>query len=423
MQPLHVEGACIRARAAALLLACIGVGAQAADWNGDAIDTPLLYGAGTGEVRLLDASGNTLHVSVCVAGAHAYAAQSLAGDWNGDGADSCGTYEPGSATVRLRDSFTAGPPDAMYTLGPAGRGWSALAGDWDGDGADTVALYDPAGGVFHIANMPGVGAVATAFVFGPVNAGWTPIGGDWDGDGIDTVGLYDPLSSRFHLTNSPVGGAAAIAVFFGPGGYGWLPVAGDWNGDGIDTVGLFDPVAGAFHLSNSHAGATDIAFAVGLSGDDWVPVGTPLRFNSALADATQWRLLQLINAVRAQGVDCGSAGVFPPAPPLIWNDLLAVAAQYHAADMATGDFFSHTGSDGSDVAVRAAATGYDWLGVGENLAAGFADVDEAHAALIASPGHCANLMQAFYEEFGSAVAHNPAAKYRVYWAQVFAAPR
>ena len=53
--------------------------------------------------------------------------------------------------------------------------------------------------------------------------------------------------------------------------------------------------------------------------------------------------------------------------PLVMDDRLLAAAQGHALDMATHDFVSHTGSDGSSAGERIAAAGYS-DGWGENVA-------------------------------------------------------
>jgi uncharacterized protein YkwD len=42
---------------------------------------------------------------------------------------------------------------------------------------------------------------------------------------------------------------------------------------------------------------------------------------------------------------------------------------------------------------------------------------------LASAGHCANLMNPVYKDFGAACVRNDATTYERYWTQVFAAPR
>jgi len=133
-------------------------------------------------------------------------------------------------------------------------------------------------------------------------------------------------------------------------------------------------------------------------------------------------LLSGVNVARARGRDCGSEGYFPATGPVTWNDLLAQAAQRHSDDMGTNNFFSHTGSDGTNVPDRVTAIGYRWSMVGENIAAGYESTDAVLQAWLSSPGHCANIMRASFAEMGAATASNPSSVYQIYWTQVFAAP-
>ncbi|HJV62469.1 MAG TPA: CAP domain-containing protein, partial [Albitalea sp.] len=135
----------------------------------------------------------------------------------------------------------------------------------------------------------------------------------------------------------------------------------------------------------------------------------------ALARVNQWR---------ARGADCGSEGRFGAAPALAWNDLLAQAAAAHSEDMVAHDFFSHTGSNGSTLGQRVDAVGYAWSSVGENIAAGQPSVNEVVDGWIASPGHCANIMNPGFVHMGLACVRGTAADaYPTYWTMDLAAPR
>jgi uncharacterized protein YkwD len=57
--------------------------------------------------------------------------------------------------------------------------------------------------------------------------------------------------------------------------------------------------------------------------------------------------------------------------PLVVNPFLTQAAQAHSADMACKNLFTHTGSDGSTIATRIAATGYNASGSTENVYGSF----------------------------------------------------
>lgn len=134
-------------------------------------------------------------------------------------------------------------------------------------------------------------------------------------------------------------------------------------------------------------------------------------------------LLARVNAVRARGANCGSAGRFGPAPPLAWNGLLARAAERHSRDMAAGNFFSHSGSDGHELRERAEAAGYEWRTLAENIAGGRDTVGGVVDQWLASPGHCANLLKPDLVHVGVAcVAGGPRNTYVTYWTMALGAP-
>jgi uncharacterized protein YkwD len=136
------------------------------------------------------------------------------------------------------------------------------------------------------------------------------------------------------------------------------------------------------------------------------------------------QVMARVNSHRAAGASCGTRGSFPPAPALAWNDALTQAALVHSDDMVANNFFSHTGSDGSSAGQRATAAGYGWSTWGENIAAGQTSVDSVMAAWVASPGHCANLMNARFRDIGLACVSGGAGNsYRSYWTMALGAAR
>jgi uncharacterized protein YkwD len=138
----------------------------------------------------------------------------------------------------------------------------------------------------------------------------------------------------------------------------------------------------------------------------------------------QAELLALANAYRAAGASCGAEGTFPPAAVLAWNAALTQASLVHSDDMVAGNFFSHTGSSGSNAGQRATAAGYVWQSWGENIAAGQATVAVVMAGWMASPGHCANLMNAGFRDIGVACVSGSAGNtYRTYWTMTLGSPR
>lgn len=137
----------------------------------------------------------------------------------------------------------------------------------------------------------------------------------------------------------------------------------------------------------------------------------------------QAELMQRINAYRASGASCGSYGSFAPTTALTWSDPLQGAAARHSKDMATKNFFSHTGSDGSNAGTRITQAGYSWSTWGENIGAGYGTVQAMVDGWMASPGHCANLMRPAFKHVGVACVSNNTSTYKKYWTMDLAAPR
>ncbi|RMR90502.1 hypothetical protein ALP76_03846 [Pseudomonas savastanoi pv. glycinea] len=132
-------------------------------------------------------------------------------------------------------------------------------------------------------------------------------------------------------------------------------------------------------------------------------------------------LLAQVNAARAKPRMCGKQP-FPSARPLSWNTTLETAAQGHSQSMASENYFTHRGFDNDSPADRARAAGYGGRQIGENIAAGQSSVSKAMASWLASPGHCANLMNPMFTEVGAAYATATNADYGVYWTMLFGAP-
>lgn len=134
--------------------------------------------------------------------------------------------------------------------------------------------------------------------------------------------------------------------------------------------------------------------------------------------------MALINAHRAAGASCGSQGSFAATTALAWNGPLTQASLRHSDDMVANNFFSHTGSDGTSAGDRATAAGYVWSTWGENIAAGQPTVSSVVAAWMASPGHCANIMNARFRDIGLACVSGTANNaYRTYWTMTLGAAR
>lgn len=135
-------------------------------------------------------------------------------------------------------------------------------------------------------------------------------------------------------------------------------------------------------------------------------------------------LLAAINAARAQARVCRNGGpVMPAVAALAWNARLGAAADRHSRDMAENNFFSHTGSDDSSPAQRVSAAGYSYWTTGENIAAGYRSVSSVVPGWLDSAGHCENIMNASYQDFGAACRYKADSYYEYYWTTDFGRPR
>lgn len=85
-----------------------------------------------------------------------------------------------------------------------------------------------------------------------------------------------------------------------------------------------------------------------------------------------------------------------------YSDQLEKAAARHARDMSRAKFFSHRGSDGSDVARRVTRTGYRWCWVAENIAQGHGSLRQVMYGWENSPEHRANMLSSQAQEFALA---------------------
>lgn len=136
----------------------------------------------------------------------------------------------------------------------------------------------------------------------------------------------------------------------------------------------------------------------------------------------QQTTLALINEARSIARQCG-AEAYAVAEPLAWNAQLLLAAERQSTDMAVHNFFSHSGSDGSDVSTRTTEAGYAWTTVGENIAAGQKTAQRVIAGWLNSPGHCRNLMEPAFTDVAVSCVEHSQSDYGDYWTNVLAAPR
>ncbi|MFZ6045657.1 CAP domain-containing protein [Pseudomonas sp. CR3202] len=163
-----------------------------------------------------------------------------------------------------------------------------------------------------------------------------------------------------------------------------------------------------------------VDIGVSRQGMDWrIVLARPL-LAGGLGDwqAEGQKLLAQINSARTQARQCGSQS-FAAAAPLTWNATLADAAQSHTRAMANQNFFDHKDRDGRTPGDRVELAGYSAQLVGENIAAGLDSASKVVEGWLASPGHCANLMNPQFRDLGAAYAVDPKSDAGIYWTALF----
>lgn len=177
--------------------------------------------------------------------------------------------------------------------------------------------------------------------------------------------------------------------------------------------------------------------------DVWMESLEGRRLLSFTWSSEEVYLLELVNRARANpaaeairtGVDltadltAGELANLEPSEPLALNGPLTLASRQHSFDMYNRDFFDHVNPDGDRAQERADANGYDGS-AGENIAAGYDDIDEAHVAWLDSVGHRKNVLSLWesfsqnfhYDEIGVGFyfpGSSGSSTYHTYFTQVF----
>jgi uncharacterized protein YkwD len=97
---------------------------------------------------------------------------------------------------------------------------------------------------------------------------------------------------------------------------------------------------------------------------------------------------------------------------------LANAARAHSTDMVRANFFSHTGSGGSDFVAREVAAGYPKRGASaENIAWGYRSPKDVVIGWMNSPGHRANILNCASVTVGVGLVFTSSGA--AYWTQDF----
>lgn len=116
-----------------------------------------------------------------------------------------------------------------------------------------------------------------------------------------------------------------------------------------------------------------------------------VRTNSPAA--AEARMFEVLNRDRER------AGL----PPLVLDPQLGAMARAHSLDMFQHDFFAHVSPNTGRLADRAQAAGVHYARLAENIAV-HGDVEAAEAALLRSPGHRVNILDAEFTHVGIGVA-------------------
>jgi uncharacterized protein YkwD len=161
--------------------------------------------------------------------------------------------------------------------------------------------------------------------------------------------------------------------------------------------------------SDSDVDAGDPAEACDPSAKDWPAEWADLEV----------QLMDLVNDVRAEGADCGDAGVFEATAPLTMEPHLRCAARVHSLDMGMRNYFGHDSPDGplgDDLFARISNSGYEGFALGENIAAG-QDAADTVGMWAGSGEQCAKLMNPDATETGVGYASVEGSSWTKYWTQ------
>ncbi len=109
---------------------------------------------------------------------------------------------------------------------------------------------------------------------------------------------------------------------------------------------------------------------------------------------------------------------------LSWHSGAAEVAKLHSEDMATNNYFSHEGLNGSNPGTRLDAQGIRWMGYGENIAAGTVRYLGFHSfdGWVNSAGHRQNMLSD-NKSLGVGMAYSASSQYSYYHTQVFVTAR
>lgn len=249
----------------------------------------------------------------------------------------------------------------------------------------------------------------------------------------DAATIRDRVSARSSdLFRFSLTGASRVSLQFRSSGQGAsLQLIQDRNRNGLVDAG--ETISSTRRRSRSGSIDSDLA-----AGTYFLQVSTTGR------GTNNYRLSM---ATTAAAPPTASSPVTPPAPsmaeqvlslvnnfrslnslaPVRLNSQLNAAALGHSRNMATQDFFSHNGKDGSTFDQRIQSAGYRFSTAAENIAAGHTTAFAVVNGWINSPGHRANMLNVNTQEIGVGhvfLSNDPGAQqWQHYWTLKLAAPR
>jgi len=131
---------------------------------------------------------------------------------------------------------------------------------------------------------------------------------------------------------------------------------------------------------------------------------------------TEQQAIDIVDALRERGGDCGTEGYLHATPSLRLHGALTCAARAHAVAMADAAFFGHTAPD--EPVLEARIETVDYRGsVIEHLAAGAQDAEHAVDQVWGSSDqHCADLLSGDHIDVGLGFVGNTVGEqYPTYW--------
>jgi uncharacterized protein YkwD len=111
--------------------------------------------------------------------------------------------------------------------------------------------------------------------------------------------------------------------------------------------------------------------------------------------------------------------------PLTYSSALTAAARGHSQDMATNNFFSHNGSNGSSFGDRISAAGFSFSAAAENVYAGTGSLNNAGSAVgawMSSELHRDNMLNPIYTYAGVGYWCSTSSEYEGYYTLDLARP-